>query len=230
LAQDESGKATLTEAERDEIFADLNSNFVQQISRPLVKTPSFVDSWKRYLENYDLFYLLRQKFPNSANLCPKLKDGSDTALALGFNDTSSGLPNSPQPAVGFVTWTRQCYQAIVENEINAQNLANWEKSYLGKLQIVPANFGSGDFVQVLNSDWMQLEPQILSELVLRIAHLLLESTTMSAASFEKLVAETLNRLDMIAQSPANSTNKVKVVEMLRECTHNLLSDERFTVF
>ncbi len=230
LAQNESGEPTLTEAERDEIFSSVETNFILKISGPLVKNPSFMESWKRYLENYDMLYILRQKFPRSAGLCLKMKDANDTALALGFNDVASGLPNSPFPAVGFVSWTRKCYQTIVENELNPQNLMNWEQSYLGQLQVVPANFGGGDFTQILSSEWMNLESQHRSELVRRLANYLLESNSMNAASFEKLVAETIQRLDMLAQSPENAAGKVKVFEMIRAATHNLLSDERFTVF
>ncbi len=230
LAKDDLGQPTLTTEQRDEVFSGLDAGFVLKVSGPLVKKPSFLESWKRYLENYDMFYLLRQKFPRAAGVCEKIKNAADTGMSLGFNDTSSGLPNSNTPAVGYVTWTRMCYQAVVENEINVQNLADWEKSFVGRLEIVPANFGVTNFGEVLTRPWMSLEPQHRSELVRRIAHYLLESNTLNAASFETLVAETIARMDMLAQSPGNAGTPIKVFEMVRAGAHNIVSDERFTVF
>jgi hypothetical protein len=87
-------------------------------------TPTFRDSYSRYISGHDLFRLLNQKFPH-ANWANISRCGSLDPIngpALGIQNPANGQLTYPGPSGTFTKWYLKCLLAGIDAEMAADLL------------------------------------------------------------------------------------------------------------
>jgi hypothetical protein len=116
--QSEAGPRVLTTAEVQTLLAAAKPSLRQQLSEPIPMRAKFKGSWLRYLENYDLFKVLGQVSPISAQRVASCTLREGQLLLLGFNDASSGAPVRDSPSGAYFDRVKKCASDVATANVS----------------------------------------------------------------------------------------------------------------